>query len=414
MLIVCAVAFGGTVFAAKTTPSGKRPKVTAPSPDEKKLPPVPRLDAILPPSAEALDEQIAKGVTFLLQHQNKDGSWGDHGMTRSSNVLCPLPGGALAFRAAVTALDVMGLSSCAPEDPRVQVALDRAETWLLENLPRLRRPDDRTILDIWGYAYGIRALCSLSQRVSPESRAYGALKEECRNQIRRLMDIGDAGGGWGYYEFDANSTRPNGKPTSFCTATALLSLKDAENTFGLKGDAKIIRKAVKFLRSQRTPDGTYLYSASHFLAPAHLINRQTGSLARTPAANAALYLYGSRDITRQTVEDGLDWLWSRGGWLDMARKKPVPHESFAANAGYFFYYGYFYAALDIGLISPEKRPRHSAFLARILMPLQERDGSWWDFPLYNYHKAYGTGYALYSLSEARKWLYGEAGGALSR
>jgi len=36
-------------------------------------------------------------------------------------------------------------------------------------------------------------------------------------------------------------------------------------------------------------------------------------------------------------------------------------------------------------------------LANILVPLQEKDGSWWDFPFYDYHQQYGTAMALLSL-----------------
>lgn len=367
---------------------------------------VPRVPNVIAPSREAIDEQIRKGVDFLVQSQNEDGSWGDHGMTKDLNVLCPLPGGPLAFRAAVTALDVIGLSSCAPQDPRVQIAMDKAESWLLANLKQLRRTDTDTLLNIWAHSYGISALCILSQRVSPESQSYEALKKECREQISMLDKMVYGGGGWGYYEFESTTRRPNGNATSFTTATVLLSLKDAEKTFGLKSDPKILNKSVKFLESMRTPVGSYVYAQDHKLYPTGEINRHMGSLARTPACNAALYAHGLKKISLLEVENGLDWLWARGGWLDMARKKPVPHESFALNAGYFFYYGYFYAAESINMLEESKRPRHAAFLARILLPLQEKDGSWWDYPLYNYHKPYGTGYALYSLSNARGSLYG--------
>ena len=35
------------------------------------------------------------------------------------------------------------------------------------------------------------------------------------------------------------------------------------------------------------------------------------------------------------------------------------------------------------------------------MDMQARDGSWWDYQLYGYHKAYGTGYALLVLAKCR-------------
>ena len=48
------------------------------------------------------------------------------------------------------------------------------------------------------------------------------------------------------------------------------------------------------------------------------------------------------------------------------------------------------------------RPRHQDALARILLAVQDADGSWWDFPLYDYHQHYGTGYALMTLHRCRK------------
>ena len=48
------------------------------------------------------------------------------------------------------------------------------------------------------------------------------------------------------------------------------------------------------------------------------------------------------------------------------------------------------------------RPFYQEHLAKVLLPLQEKDGSWWDYPLYNYHYSYGTAYALMSLKRAQK------------
>jgi hypothetical protein len=31
------------------------------------------------------------------------------------------------------------------------------------------------------------------------------------------------------------------------------------------------------------------------------------------------------------------------------------------------------------------------------MPLQEKDGSWWDYPLYDYHQTWGTAMAVSAL-----------------
>ena len=34
--------------------------------------------------------------------------------------------------------------------------------------------------------------------------------------------------------------------------------------------------------------------------------------------------------------------------------------------------------------------------------IQDADGSWWDYPLYNYHQQYGTAYAIMSLHRCRR------------
>jgi hypothetical protein len=80
----------------------------------------------------------------------------------------------------------------------------------------------------------------------------------------------------------------------------------------------------------------------------------------------------------------------------------VPHESFFAVAGYFYYYGHWYSAQCIELIPSEERPYLKEHLAHILLPLQERDGSWWDYPFYNYHQQYGTAMAVMTLLKCQK------------
>ncbi len=132
------------------------------------------------------------------------------------------------------------------------------------------------------------------------------------------------------------SKRPIGEPTSFLTATVLLAYKDAEQAFGLKAEPRVVKRAVACLEKLRTPAGSYVYSLSHSFYPGRPINRHTGSLARTPAGDLALMRYDPSFISRSQLEDGLERIWSRGGWLSLAVKKPIPHESFAQNAGYFF------------------------------------------------------------------------------
>lgn len=98
----------------------------------------------------------------------------------------------------------------------------------------------------------------------------------------------------------------------------------------------------------------------------------------------------------------LNRLFARDGWLDIGRKRPIPLESWFQVAGYFFYFGHYYAALCIEQLKPGERPVFQDHLAVRLLQLQEKDGSWWDYPLYNYHQQYGTAFAVMSLVRCRK------------
>lgn len=369
--------------------------------------PIARVPDVPPPSREAMSAAIRKGADFLLANQNRDGSWGNHTMTKGLNVICPYPEGPRSFRTASTALCIIGLlASPMKEDPAVKAATDKATQYLLTTLPLLKRGDTRTVLGVWGHAYGLAALARAARDLPKESEQYLKLKATAAMQIKALDQMADVQGGWGYYTFQTFSKRPIGTPTSFLTATVLIAYKDAERAFGLTSDPRILKRAVKCLEQQRTPAGSYVYALEHIYYPGRLINRHTGSLARTPAGDLALIQYDPAFVSMRQLEDGLERLWSRAGWLELAVKKPIPHESFAANAGYFYYYGYYYTARCFDQLPQTRLPRHAAHLADDILPMQEKDGSWWDYPLYNYHKFYGTGYALYSVSRVWDVLYG--------
>ena len=132
------------------------------------------------------------------------------------------------------------------------------------------------------------------------------------------------------------------------------------------------------------------------------INRPGGSLGRSQACNLALRLWGDERITDEVLKTWLNRLFARNGWLSIGRKRPIPHESWFQVAGYFYYFGHYYAALCIEQLKPEEQHDFRSHLATVLLQLQEKDGSWWDYPLYNYHQQYGTAYVLMSLKRCQE------------
>ena len=85
----------------------------------------------------------------------------------------------------------------------------------------------------------------------------------------------------------------------------------------------------------------------------------------------------------------------------MAANAPFPHEAPAAVSGYFYFYGHYYASECIDFLPPQEQQKWQQKLAVLIISKQEKNGCWWDYPLYNYHYAYGTGYALATLARCR-------------
>lgn len=361
-------------------------------------PPKPR--PIRPPAPAETEKSIQRGVGFLLASQSKDGSWGSARRTKGLNIYAPVPSAHQAFRAAVTALCVSALIETGDPRPEVAQALARAESWLETNLPRVRRADQSALYNCWTHAYGIQALVRLAAREPAGSERRKRLLGLVQEQVGLLQRYESVNGGWGYYDFGAHTQRPDTHPTSFTTATCLVALHEARGVGAAVPD-RLIERAMATMRRQRNPDFTYHYSENFFWRPLAAINRPAGSLGRSQAANYACRLWGDEAVTDDVLRTWLDRLFARNDWLDMGRKRPVPHEAWFAIAGYFYYYGHYYAALCIEELSPAERPRFRAYMAHTLLRLQEKDGSWWDFPFYDYHQPYGTAFALMSLARSR-------------
>jgi hypothetical protein len=383
----------GAVFLRPRPDQGAAP----PAKDE----PPPKPPPVTAPKAEAIDGAIRRGVAFLLQNQNKDGSWGTPHNTKLSDVYLAIPGAHHAFRAAVTSLCISALIESGGDGDEVRKAVERGEAWLFQELPKVRRANPIEIYNVWTHAYGIQALVRMHARRPDDKERRRQIEELIRHQIGMLERFESIDGGWGYYDFRAGTKKPASDSTSFTTAAALVAFHEAKQ-IGVEPPAKLVKRAIDSILRQRKPDFSYLYGEYLKWTPMHPINRPGGSLGRSQCCNLALRLWGDKKITDQVLAIWLDRLFARNLWLDMGRKRPIPHESYFAVAGYFFFYGHYYAALCLEQLKPQERPFYQDHLAHVLIPLQEKDGSWWDFPMYNYHQPYGTAFALMSLKRCRR------------
>lgn len=135
----------------------------------------------------------------------------------------------------------------------------------------------------------------------------------------------------------------------------LAAFHDAKR-IGVEPPGKLVRPAVAATELQKLPDFSCLYGSYLKWQPRREINRPAGSLGRSQACNLALRLWGDETVTDAVLEEWLERLVGRNGWLEMGRKRPIPHESFAQVAGYFDYFGHSYAARVIDELPPPARP----------------------------------------------------------
>lgn len=359
----------------------------------------PRPEPVPPPGREAIDQSIRRGVDFLLETQNPDGSWGSPRRTKGLNIFAPVPGAHHGFRAAVTSMCISALIETGDPREEVVTAIDRGEAWLVDFLPRVRRATPDAIYNNWAHAYSIQALVRLIQRHQGEPQRAALLRRRLDEQINMLERYECVSGGWAYYDFDHHTQRPGSSTISFVTATVLVAFHEAESV-GAEIPKRLIRRATDSILRQRRPDYSYCYGEYLKLTP-HPVNKPGGSLGRSQACNLAMRYWGDETVNNEVLRTWLDRLFARNLWLDIGRKRPVPHESYFAVAGYFFYYGHYYAARCIEELPREDRPFYQDHMATILLERQEKDGSWWDYPFYDYHQQYGTAYALMSLCRCR-------------
>jgi hypothetical protein len=350
-------------------------------------------------SAEKLDGAIQRGVDFLVTTQNKDGSWGSPALKGGVPIIAGI-GSHHAFGVAVTAMSVSALIETGGDGADVRRVIEKGEAYLFAELPKVRRDDPMLIYNVWAHGYGIQALTRMYKRLPDDVERKKRIEELVRGQYQMLTKYESAEGGWGYYDFDAGTQRPASSSTSFVNAAVLVAMHEARNI--VPPPEKLLKRAIQSTQMQRQANGTYLYGTYLKYAPTHEINRPGGSLGRTQACNLALRLWGDEKVTDADFTIWLDRLISRNGWLSMGRKRPIPHESYFAVAGYFFYFGHYYAALTINHLPAKERSFYQDHLATILIDLQEEDGSWWDYPFYSFHQPYGTSFALMSLAACKK------------
>lgn len=338
---------------------------------------------------------LVGGSRFLVDTQNRDGSWGAFESARPDEVYLGTVASHDAFRIATSALCCMALLEVAGEDSSRCAALNKGLRYLMTEPPEARATSD-VFYHTWSLIYVTqcfaRAILKPYREIPKDE-----LTVSTRRWLRMLQQMQSADGGWAYYDFGYGLRTPSGYlSTSFMTAAVLCALWDAEKA-GLEVNPMVKQSALKCLERLRTPDKSFAYGTYLQLYPESLANRPKGALGRTQSCNLMLFRYG-QGVTIADLKLGLDRMFQEHHFMEIGLYRPYPHEAWYGTSGYYFFFGHFYAATVIAELPLEEQPYYWKSLARVLLECQQSDGSWWDFPCYGYHRAYGTAYALLALA----------------
>ncbi len=339
---------------------------------------------------------LAGGVDWLVAHQAKDGTWGSHHSPRPIEVLCDVPGSHQTFRVATTSLCVMALEHSGSKDPAVKKAISRGIDAILAQHD-VKRPSGFEHYTTWALGYGLQAFGE-HLKAHPDDPRKAQIRAACKTMVKRLQLHQCLDGGWGYLSLDEVPTfQPSFTSMSFTTSTLLIGLSRAKDV-GVEVPAKMIERAVDSLKRCETRAKAFTYGEIWRMNPLGSVNNIKGAACRGPGIMEAMTLFGEK-WSNDRWSHALNALLIEHTRFQIAGlRRPIPHESHYGVSGYFYLFGHYYASMAIKRLPEKRRAQFESALLKAVLLTREPDGSFWDYPLYSYHKPYGTAYAVMALA----------------
>ena len=342
--------------------------------------------------AEGVAAAAQRAQNWLLDNQKPDGSWGSYETVRESEVLTESPNTFAVFSQASGALALIALlPSC--DDSKVHAATLKGLRLLMRQELR-PRSSPSVFYDVWAHSYRLECFCRCYHSpYFPDERP--ELLKAIRASSSSMLALEGIDGGFAYYDFgNVTKTHSGSYSTSFNTAVALRSLLLARSC-GVDIPETRIAAAADCLRRCKMPDGAFTYGPNFEIHPMAGPSQHKGAAGRTSVCWLALADCGDTSA-QQGLALALQKFRLAYPFLISAQGRPRPHEGYYQNAGYYVFFGHFYALEAAGRIGDRNT---SEWIAQRLVRLQSPDGSFLDFPLYSYGAVYGTAYALRAMRE---------------
>lgn len=349
-------------------------------------------------SADEARTVTNKAVRFLLEQQNKDGSWCSNAIETLSEAAFGFSNETwYCFKIGANGLAIQAMLAL-EETPQIRAALERALNYFCDTRIPLRG-NEWDVDYAWSNVEGFAALVVAAQDPRFAAEPWKSrIQKRAMEYYAFLAKTQDPLGGWGYYEGAVVSQRPTWS-TSFTTASVVPALFDAKNKLHWPIDGKVADWALKYVQRCALPNGAYEYDLNPIprISGGEHINQVKGSLSRIQVCNWARRSAGDASVTDDKIRAGLQAFFDEHKFLDEARLRPIPHEGYYAVAAYFYFFGHCYAGQVIDFLPAAEREGWHAKLRAEIAKCQWQNGSFMDFLGSSHMQIASTSFAILAL-----------------
>ena len=331
------------------------------------------------------EASIAKAIKYILDNQKNNGLWaaqeGYHKEYKSFKT-CPEcePN---SWDVAATALCMYALMEHQDIEPYRQViALEKGLKAMISGITKARTSRCCTHSVIpWDSKVWIPHYCLLTLARAYNHSLFKDRKKWIQQTINELThDMEDWQtkdvGGWSYAR-----VRGGGYTSiSFVNALNILAFEEMKR-YKIKFSSDCYKSTVKALKDMKKSQGNFVYGTG-VVTKADSV---PGSCGRTPLCELALYV--ANESSQENLEKAIELFFKYRDELEKVRKttsKRGGHEGKYLIAPYYFYFGHYYTALCAYYLKDhEARAKHISKIQDIFMELQEEDGSFAGYDLWD-------------------------------
>ena len=299
------------------------------------------------------DEAIRKGLAWLAEQQQDDGSFGS-GAYRGNVAVTSLSG--IAFMA----------NGSSPGRGPYGAHVDRALEYVLNNTSPsgfISVPNAATHGPMYSHGFGTLFL----------AEAYGMtrrpeIREKLEKAVRLIVDTQNGEGGWRYQPVrnDADLS------VTICQINALRAARNA----GIYVPKETVEACIRYVRDSQNDDGGFRY----------MLNNNGSAFPRSAAGVVALMSAGVYED--KAIDDGIDYL-----------KNFVPEIKFGPRYSHYFY-GHYYAAQAFWIRGGDDWTQWYTAIRDELVAKQADSGLWSDM----IGDEYGTAMALIVLQMPNNFI----------